>query len=57
MSPTMVPVVNARSTVLRHVKRAEGHTDTSVVVLAVICLVILTLTIFYLFIYFRDLSA
>ncbi|KAI6140988.1 hypothetical protein BKA82DRAFT_1005787, partial [Pisolithus tinctorius] len=45
MSPTLVPAVSARSTALRHVKRAESHTDIPIVVLAVICLVILTLTI------------
>ncbi|KAI6151497.1 hypothetical protein BKA82DRAFT_1006373 [Pisolithus tinctorius] len=52
MSPTLVPVVNARSAVLRHVKRAEGHTDTSVVVLAVICVVILTVTLLSIARYF-----
>lgn len=52
MSPTLVPVVNARSTVLRHVKRAESHTDTSVVVLAVISVVILTVTLLFVARYF-----
>ncbi|KIN96969.1 hypothetical protein M404DRAFT_1006373 [Pisolithus tinctorius Marx 270] len=52
MSPTLVPVVNARSAVLCHVKRAEGHTDTSVVVLAVICVVILTVTLLSIARYF-----
>ncbi|KAI6141015.1 hypothetical protein BKA82DRAFT_31702 [Pisolithus tinctorius] len=47
MSPTLMPVpparfpFNARSTILRHVKRAQGRPDAPLTVLAIVCLVVL----------------
>lgn len=58
MSPTLMPVpparspFNARSAILRHVKRSQGRPDAPLNVLAIVCLVVLAVILLSIARYF-----